>query len=154
SRARRPRAPACTDERNALAARCLFVRRRPERARDLEALAVLAREQTVGVLVVDEPLGLPVERQRAADAVRDVREVRQRRREVPFVPVAVEQLRIAGADRVDEVLIVRVLGRRQTGRLAVGIAQVLAGPFLVLRPEVRLPLLAGLLDPQPAFRSI
>src|SRR5262249_41247300 len=89
-----------------------------ERLRDLEALPVrLARQQPIRVLVVHEALFAPVERERAADAVRDVREMRQRRREVPFHDVAGEQLRIAGADCVDEVLIVRRFDRGQPGRL-------------------------------------
>src|SRR5437867_6695529 len=122
----------------------LVMRARAERRRDLESLAValLPVEQLVGVLVVRELLGLAVESQLAPDAVRDVAEMRQRRGQMSFEDVAREDLRIARADRVDEVLIVRILRRRQPGRTLVRIRQVGARSFFVLRPEVRLPFLA------------
>src|SRR5262245_16215138 len=71
-----------------------------------------------------------------------------------LVHVAGQHLRIAGADRVDEVLVVRVLSGGETRRPFVGLGQVGARTLFVLRPEVRLPLLAGLLDPEPALRAV
>src|SRR5262245_30286960 len=125
-------------------------RLRAERRRDLEAFAVaaLAVQVLVGVLVVDELLGLAVEGQLTARAVRRVAEMRQRRGEMALVDVAGEHFRIVRADRVDEVLVVRILGRGESRRAFVRIRRVGAGPFFVLRPEIRLPLLAGFLDPE------
>ena len=60
---------------------------------------------------------LPSKVSDAADAVRNVAEVRQRRRHVAFEHVARQHLRIAGADRVDEVLVVRRT-RSSSGRSA------------------------------------
>src|SRR5204863_4160396 len=107
-----------------------------------------------GFLVVDELLRLAVERQLTAGAVRRIAQMRQRRGEMAFEHVAGQQLRIVRANRVDEVLIVRILRRRQTGRPLVWIRRVGARTLFALRPEVRLPLLAGLLDPQPALRAV
>ena len=104
-------------------------------------------------LVVDERLRLAVELQLTADAVRDVAQVRQRRRQVAFEDVAGQHLRIVGADRVDEVLIVRGT-RCWSGRSVprVGSRRVGAGPLLVLGPKYDCQLAAALLDPQPALR--
>src|SRR5258707_4349557 len=68
--------------------------------------------------------------------------------------VAREQLRIARTNRINEVLVVRIFRRRQPGWLAVRVRRVSAGPFLVLRSEVGLPLAPALLDPEPAFRAV
>src|SRR5688500_16693373 len=84
--------------------------------RNLEALAILARAQLVGLLVVLHRLALAVELDLVADAERDVREVRQRGRQVPFEDVAGEDLRIARADRRDEVAVVPALLGGQPGR--------------------------------------
>ena len=112
--------------------------------RDLEPFAIFARQEPIGVFVADERLLLAIEHERAADAIRDVRQVRQRRREMAFEDVARQDLRIASADRVDEVLVVWILRRRQPGRLsAFTRRQICARAFFVLRPEVRLPRLAG-----------
>src|SRR5207247_1101761 len=121
---------------------------------NLEPLSVLARQQAVSLLVVDELLRLSVEYQRAANEVRDVAEMRQRRRDVTLEHVAREQLRIAGTDRIDEVLVVRVLGRREARRLAVRIGSIRAWSHLVLGSEVGLPFAPGFLDPQPPLRAV
>src|SRR5713226_9044927 len=57
----------------------LFMRARGERGRNLEPLSILTCQQAVGFLVVDELLRLAVEGQLAADLIRNVPEVRQRR---------------------------------------------------------------------------
>ena len=44
---------------------------------DLEALAILAGEELVGLAVVDEALGLAIELELTADAIRDVGQVRE-----------------------------------------------------------------------------
>ena len=109
----------------------------------------------VGLLVVHELLRLAVEHQRAADAIGNVGEVRQRGRQVPFEHVAGQHLRIVGTDRVDEVLIVRRLGRRQPDRLAAGPAAGAGpGPFSFFRRPARSTTARSgrLLDPEPALR--
>src|SRR5713226_8679730 len=73
---------------------------------------------------------------------------------MPFEHVARQDLRIARANGVDEVLIMRVLRRRQPRGLGVRIGCVSAWALLVLRAEVRLPLLPVFLDPQPALRAV
>ena len=73
----------------------LLIRGCVKRTRHLEPLAVFARQQAIGLLVVDEPLGFSVEHQRAADAVRNVAEVRQRRRQVALEHVLVDNCAMA-----------------------------------------------------------
>ena len=103
-------------------------------------------------------LRLAVERERVADAVRDVREVGKRRRQVAFHDVAGELLRIVGADGVDEVLIVRELrsssGRPARRRASGGVSA--PGPFSFFAPtaHVGLPPAAGFVDPEPALRAV
>src|SRR5438045_1982541 len=95
-----------------------FMRRRAERRGNLEAFPVsgFAHQQLVRLLVVDKRLRASVERELAADAIRNVAEVRQRRGQVAVENAAGQHLRIAGADRIDEVLIVRRFRRRQADR--------------------------------------
>src|SRR5437879_10152889 len=72
-----------------------------------------------------------------------------------FHDVAREQLRIARADRVDEVLIVRILDRRETRRLVAFTGmRIRSRTLLVLRSEVGLPFLPCFFDPQPALRAV
>src|SRR4051812_19708585 len=119
----------------------------------LKPLAILAREEAVGVLVVHEGLALSVERQLPSSAVGDVRELRQGRGEVPFVDVARQDLGILGAERFDEVLVMRRLDTREHPRVAAALLgrRVRAGPLLFVPPAIRLPLAAVAVDPQPAF---
>src|SRR5439155_7605067 len=64
---------------NSLLPGLLVMARRSERRRNLESLAIrLARQQPIGLLVVDELLVLAVEDQRPADAIGDVAEMRER----------------------------------------------------------------------------
>src|SRR5437773_12579325 len=76
---------------------------------DLESFAILPGQEPVGFLVVDEGLGFAVEHERAPGEIRNVGQVRQRRRQMTLEDAAGEDLRIAGADRIDEVLVVRIL---------------------------------------------
>src|SRR5712692_11833264 len=80
--------------------------------------------------------------------------MRQRRGQVPLENVARDQLRIAGADRVDEILVMRVLGRRQTGRLGVRVRRVRSRSLLVLGTEIGLPSLYGFVDRQPPLGAV
>src|SRR6266699_2494734 len=68
--------------------------------------------------------------------------------------VAREHLWIAGANGIDEILVMRILCRRQAGGLAVEIRGVSAGTLLVLRSEIGLPLPPALLDPEPTLRTV
>src|SRR4051812_32259502 len=130
---------------------------RRERLRDLEPLPVFAGQELGRLLLVPlERLGLAVELQRMAGEIGDVGQVRQRRRQVPFQDLAGEHLRIVGADRVDEVLVVRELDGREPLRLGRLLRRFRARALLVLgadRSHVGLPLAAALLDPQPALRA-
>src|SRR5262245_61531890 len=88
--------------------------------RHFEALAVFAREQFVRLLVPTlDRFGLAVELDLVADAVGDVREVRQRGGQVSFQDVAGQDLGIVRADRVDEVAVVAAFDRRQPDGLGV-----------------------------------
>src|SRR5262249_44405159 len=75
----------------------------------------------------------------------------------PLEDVARQDLRIAGTDGVDEVLVVRELRRRQARRLFVrGRGSGRSRPFLVPRAKrshVRLPVAPALLDREPALRA-
>src|SRR4051812_41217869 len=129
---------------------------RRERLRDLESLPVFAGQEFGRLLLVPlERLGLAVELQRMPREIGDVRQVRQRGRQVPLQDLAGEHLRIVGADRVDEVLVVRELDRREPLRFRRLLRRLGPRALLVLgadRSHVGLPLAAALLDPQPALR--
>ena len=68
----------------------------------------------------------------------------------------VSSLRIVGADRVDEVLVVRRLDAREHARIAAALfgRGVGARALLVLPAAVRLPLAAVAVDPQPALGAV
>src|SRR3954451_12739166 len=132
-------------------------RRRREGLRNLEALAVLAREQRVRLLVVLERLGLAVEHERMSGQIRDVREVRERGGQGPLEDVARQDFRVVRADRIHEVLVVRELDAGQHVWIAAAAAldrRLGARPFFVLRAHVRLPRAAVAVDPDPALRPV
>src|SRR5207245_8821851 len=83
---------------------------------------------------------------------------RQAQTEVPLRELQREQLRIARTNRVHEVLVMRVLRARRHERVAptllVAGRRVGSRPFLVLVAEVRLPLAAVAVDPEPSLRAV
>ena len=81
---------------------------------------------------------LPSKRQLPADPVGDVRQVRQRRRQVALLDVAGEHLRVVRADGVDEVRVVRRLLAREHVRVAAALLRrgLGARALLVLAAEV------------------
>src|SRR2546425_5387272 len=64
--------------------------KRLDLVRDHVGLAVLPGQQLVGLGIAHDRLGLSVEAQRAPDPIRDVGQVRERRREMAFQHVAIQ----------------------------------------------------------------
>src|SRR5262245_50996661 len=116
-----------------------------------ERLAVASRQQAARALVAHELFDLPVEFHLAPHAVGDVRQVAKRCRAVAFLDVAVEQLRIARADSIDEVAKVTAVARTSQVQW-IGTIDGHARPWLVLAPEEGLP--AVVIQLHPALRAV
>src|SRR5687768_672422 len=65
---------------------------------------IRTRQQLVSLLVADEPFPHSVELHRSVHAVRDVAEVTERGREMPFLDGGFQLVRLARAYAIDEVL--------------------------------------------------
>lgn len=88
--------------------------------RNDKRFAVVAAQELVGFGVVGEGFRLWIEDQLAARAVRDVREVAERRGKVPLFDFAVQILALARAHAVDEVLEMADFGFLEIGDLGAG----------------------------------
>ena len=71
-----------------------------------ERSAVLASQHRVGLGVIDERLGRWVDVKLPTEAIRDVPEVAIRARQVSFLDIGIEDLVVAGLDRLGEVRVV------------------------------------------------